>query len=315
MQPVNSQMITALSDGTTHLCRIWELVLANGQTFRFTDLTSDITVGGEVFKFDPGIEVSSVVISSGGQPDNAQITLRAGPDFVSKLEIRNGVLRNAIFRLWVVDYRNPDYYGPIELFAGSTAENAFDDTGKTRLALNSDLGGGTNRNIGERYSRQCRATFGDHRCKFPVEDYKLAFTVSAVYGEGYKFAATEFIGPGGMSEDNIYKFGKIVWTEGLNAGHTDEVKESRILVDSGEITLALLPRYPVGLGDEGFAYFGCDFNITTCQHRYWNAANFRGEPYVPPPQVYVFSGTVPEPSIRVDKDTPAYAPFAYAATV
>ena len=289
MQILPGQIAATLQGSTTYLCRLWTLTLQNGDIYRFTDLTRDVVFGGETYVYDPGIRVSSVVISSGGQPDNAQIEVTTADSFLPLVRIRQGALKNSTFELWAVDWRDPDFYGKIELFSGSTSEVKYNNKGRVDVGVNSDNGAGPSL-IGERYSRQCRAKFGDARCKFPIEDHTLAFTVSAVYGDGYKFAATEFIGPGGMSEDDIYQFGAIVWTTGLNATLRDEVKNSRILVDSGEITLSLYPRNPVGLGDTGVAYFGCDFNVFTCQHRYHNAVNYRGEPYVPPPQVTVYAG-------------------------
>ena len=45
-----------------------------------------------------------------------------------------------------------------------------------------------------------------------------------------------------------------------------------------------LPFAPM-TGDAFTVYAGCDHTQGTCQNRFNNLANFRGFPYVPPPQM------------------------------
>ena len=40
-------------------------------------------------------------------------------------------------------------------------------------------------------------------------------------------------------------------------------------------------------GDSFTVYFGCDHTPGTCQSKFNNLANFRGFPYVPPPQMAI----------------------------
>lgn len=287
MQNLSNQMDAALADSTTYLCRVWKLTLANGQEFFFTDLTSDITSEGQLFKFDPGIRVSAVVKTSGGQPDNAQIEVTTSADFMTQNRLRQGSLKNASFEMWIIDWRNPDFYGRISLFGGGVGSQTHNNKGQIELGLNSSVGGGAQSNIGEVYSKQCRALLGDARCKFDLEAAKIAVEVTAIEDNGYSFIATELVG----AANDYYKFGKITWDGGLNSGLTDEIKTN--VNASGKATLVLYPRNPMVIGDTGFVYPGCDYQVSTCGTKFNNLMNFRGEPYVPPPNVYIFSGLSP----------------------
>lgn len=282
VQNISNDLELALAQTTTYLCRIWELTCDNGEVFRFTDLTEDIVYDGETYKYDPGIRVSSIVITSGGQPDNAQIEVVASENFLPMARIRNGGLSKATFKLWVIDWRDPDFYGALELFGGMTSTIKFNNKNRVSLSVNSDNGEDA-QSIGERYSRQCRAQLGDERCKVNLEALKIAFTVDTITDNGYGFTAPELVGV----TDARFKFGRILWTSGFNDTLQDEVKES---FATGRAVMSLYPRNPVVPGDTGFIYPGCDFQVSTCGDKFGNLVNFRGEPYVPPPNIIVFSG-------------------------
>lgn len=286
MQTLTNEMDAALAETLTYLCRIWKLVLANGEEFFFTDLTTDIIVGGQLYQYDPGVKVSAVVRSAGGQPDNTQVEVTTSANFMKQNRLRQGALKRASFEMWIVDHRDPDHYGLISLFSGGTGEMKYDDKGRVSLGLNGNIGGGSS-NIGELYSQQCRAQLGDARCKFDLEAAKIAVEVTGLADGGYSFIADELIG----AADDYYKFGKVVWETGFNAGLSDELKAN--VGSTGKATLTLYPRNPVALGDTGFVYPGCDFLVQTCGDKFNNIFNFRGEPYVPPSTITVFSGLSP----------------------
>jgi len=283
VQNLDNDMDVALAQSTTFLCRIWELTCDNGEVFRFTDLTRDIVYGGDTYLYDPGIRVSSIVISSGGQPDNAQVEVVAAANFLPMARIRQGGLANATFNIWAVDWRNPDFYGLIELFGGTVSTIKFNNKNKVAIGVNSD-NGGTNQLIGERYSRQCRAQLGDARCGVNLAALGVSFTIDSIADGGYSFLASELTA---LASDYL-KFGKVVWDGGNNDTLTDEIKAN--VTGTGSVRLSLYPRNPLVIGDTGIVYPGCDFQVSTCGDKFANLFNFRGEPYVPPPNIMVFSG-------------------------
>ncbi|TDV04693.1 putative phage protein (TIGR02218 family) [Paraburkholderia caballeronis] len=76
-----------------------------------------------------------------------------------------------------------------------------------------------------------------------------------------------------------FAYGNVRWTTGANAGLTSDVKQFA----PGVITLALPVPNAIQPGDEYVITAGCDKQFGTCQTRWNNIVNFRGEPYVPGP--------------------------------
>ncbi len=75
--------------------------------------------------------------------------------------------------------------------------------------------------------------------------------------------------------------GSIVWTAGANANMRATVKS--VNVGAGFNLMYPLPFAP-SVGDAFTVAAGCDHTQGTCQGRFNNLANFRGFPYVPPPE-------------------------------
>ncbi len=103
------------------------------------------------------------------------------------------------------------------------------------------------------------------------------------------YAATGTAGPGSTSNQILTSIaaaqhaqGSLVFTSGANAN-------VRVTVKSVSAGAALTLMYPLpfapATGDAFIVYAGCDHTQGTCQGRFNNVSNFRGFPYVPPPQM------------------------------
>jgi hypothetical protein len=78
-----------------------------------------------------------------------------------------------------------------------------------------------------------------------------------------------------------FSYGKVTWTSGQNKGYSMEVKTFA----PGVVTLALPMEYPIAPGDTYTIVAGCDKQFGTCRDRWNNVVHFRGEPYIPGPDV------------------------------
>lgn len=78
-----------------------------------------------------------------------------------------------------------------------------------------------------------------------------------------------------------FSFGKVKWLTGQNAGFVMEVKA----FSPGVVTLAMDMPYPIAIGDTYQIVAGCDKQIGTCSTRFNNIIHFRGEPYIPGPDI------------------------------
>src|SRR3546814_4730575 len=98
---------------------------------------------------------------------------------------------------------------------------------------------------------------------------RLLVRVTAVDGDVVALEAGLTEGP--------YAFGRLRWLEGRNAGLTQIVLAS----DAEGVTLADAPPFAVAAGTLAELTQGCDKRLESCAARFGNAANFRGEPYLP----------------------------------
>ena len=119
-------------------------------------------------------------------------------------------------------------------------------------------------------SPTCRAQFGDNQCKLSLHLFQRELIVSG--GDGN---VIEFSGFAGLAGD--YAYGELRWLGGPNCGLS-----TAILKGQGNfIWLADEPSNLVHTGDRALLTAGCDKNFSTCQNRFANVLNFRGEPHLP----------------------------------
>ncbi len=80
----------------------------------------------------------------------------------------------------------------------------------------------------------------------------------------------------------VHSQGAVVFSSGLNANVRATVKS--VSVGSALNLMYPLPFAP-SVGDAFVVFAGCDHTLATCQTRFNNVANFRGFPFVPPPEM------------------------------
>jgi uncharacterized phage protein (TIGR02218 family) len=90
--------------------------------------------------------------------------------------------------------------------------------------------------------------------------------------------------PWSSSAADIYDQGTITFESGANVGVSRTVRQS---TTSG-LTLSRPLDYLPTAGDNFVVYKGCDKTMATCQARFNNLANFRGFPFVPPPELSMY---------------------------
>jgi len=123
------------------------------------------------------------------------------------------------------------------------------------------------------YAPTCLHTLYDSGCGLARGTY----ATSGAAGAGSTTSRINFSGALALHAQ-----GSIVFTSGANANLRATVKSAAAGVS---LTLIYpLPTAPAA-GDAFTVYAGCDHTSATCQTRFNNLANFRGFPYVPPPQV------------------------------
>lgn len=243
-------------------------IVYEGQTFvPYVPLVNGIKYKGAV-----GLEVDrqQIVVSA-----RATDTINGSPILEA---IADGAFDGAGFTRTRVFYDKPpalggNQQGGVVLFSGrvSTVDNVGRTSAQLTVAsglviLDYDMP----RNL---YSPNCIHTLYDAGCGVD----RASFTVSGSVGAG----STSILINTSVAAANQLQ-GAVIFTSGLNAG-------LRATVRSFVTGVSLSLQYPLqaepSVGDAFDVSAGCDHTRGTCQGRFANLANFRGFPFIPPPQI------------------------------
>jgi uncharacterized phage protein (TIGR02218 family) len=152
-----------------------------------------------------------------------------------------------------------------------------DQIGRTtaKLTVNSDLvllDIDMPRNV---YQPTCLHALYDSGCTL----VKNAFGTNGTAASGSTASVINWSGA-----SSVYQQGSITFTSGVNAGVTANVNS---VAAGTSLTLGYPLQSPPAPADTFTVYQGCDHTPGTCQSKFNNLANFRGFPYVPPPQMAI----------------------------
>lgn len=155
---------------------------------------------------------------------------------------------------------------PIKLLGGEIGGVSIDGSG-----FSADLRGAAARldePVCPSTSPECRASFGDKRCRVDLAGRTRVVTVTTASGNELTIEETI---------DERFVLGRARYLTGDNCGLV-----STILAATGSlIQLRDLPRAALEAGCRIELREGCDKRFATCLSRFANAANFRGEPHLP----------------------------------
>ena len=241
----------------------------NGNTF----LANSILVDGLKYKAAVGLEVDQQQITVAARSTD---TISGGAPFLQSL--RDGAFDGCEIerdRVFFSDKIGGTAIGAATLFKGRLG--TVDQIGRTsaKLTVNSDLvllDIDMPRNL---YQPTCLHTLYDSGCTL----VKNAFGTNGTVGAGSTASVINW-----SSANVTYQQGSITFTSGVNAGVTANVNSAacRHIADAGLSAAepALGRRYIHGVP-------GLRPHAGTCQAKFNNLANFRGFPYVPPPQMAI----------------------------
>ena len=252
-----------------------------GLVLTYTNVDQDVFYNGNVFSASgPLVQGLKYRCAAGLDVDKQQITIAARPtDLVAGAMFLNA-LRDGAFDGCIVQ-RDRVFMpalgqtpiGGVTLFHGRIS--TVDQVGRTsaKITIASDLillDMDMPKNL---YSATCLHTLYDSGCTL----IKGTYATSGTVGAGSTASLINF--PGALA---THQQGSILFTSGANANVTATVK---VATAAFNLKLAYpLPSAPA-TGDAFTVYQGCDHTPATCAAQFNNLANFRGFPYVPPPQI------------------------------
>lgn len=257
-----------LAQEVTTLATCWKITRTDGQVFCFTDHDGDLVVDGLSYLASSGVTPSAVSSQLGLAVDNLELEGMLQDAALSEADILSGKFDHAAVSVFMVNYAAPND-GTLPLKAGWLGELSLKDG--MFVAEIRGLSSLLQQNIGQVYTKTCRAKLGDARCGVNLAAVTVSGTVTASNG------AYGFTDSARMEADQYFAYGAVTFTSGENAGLSMEVRG----FSHGVFSLFLPMPYPIAVGDDYTAIAGCDKSFEACAGRFANALNFRGEPHVP----------------------------------
>jgi uncharacterized phage protein (TIGR02218 family) len=287
MKSANSAVLAAIDSARAALdapivfADCFTFILATGTALTWTNVDLPVVYNGATFSATgPLVQGLKFKASVGLEVDKQQITISARPtDIISGnpalQTIREGafdganVQRDRVFLTAI----GGTVIGGVTMFHGRVS--TVDNVGRTsaQITVASDLvilDYDMPRNL---FSPTCVHTLYDSGCGV----IRGTYAVNGAAG----ISSTDAVIETSLAVAQ-HAQGSIVFTSGANANVRATVKS----VFAG-VSLTLmypLPETPAA-GDAFTVYFGCDHTRGTCQNRFANLTNFRGFPFVPPPQI------------------------------
>ena len=257
---------TWLDGPLTTVAVCWRIERRDGVTIGLTDHDRDLSVDGVVHRAAPGMTPSAVKRSAALDADTMDVSGALTGAAIEEDDLLAGRWDGAAVTLFAIPWSGEDER--VELGQGTigtvdTRDGAFTAELRGPAAALA-------RAVVEETSAECRAELGDRRCRVAMAGRRRFARVIAADDRVLTLDAVE---PG----DNVYGGGLLRWFGGANGG-----LESAIGSSSGaSVTLWRAPAFAVAAGVRVELIEGCDKSLATCAGRFANAANFRGEPYLP----------------------------------
>jgi uncharacterized phage protein (TIGR02218 family) len=243
----------------------WRIYRRDGTALAFTSHDRDLTFGGIRHLAAPGMIPAAIRLTSELANDSAEVQGALNHDSIREDDLAAGLFDDAAIDIGAVDWSTLDHH---TLYTGQIGRIEDDrsqfsaELRSTKSMLEQDLV--------PRTSPTCRAEFCGRGCGLSAVRFTAVHALAAIDLDGNR---VRFAGLDGEAHVE----GRLRFMAGPQTGiafgiidaETDWLVLDRPLV-AGTVTGTLTQLRE-----------GCDHTIATCGSRFGNAANFRGEPFLP----------------------------------
>jgi uncharacterized phage protein (TIGR02218 family) len=268
-------------DSPLAFAECFTFITTTGTQYAWTTVDYDVPFNGYTFLANgPLVNGLKYKGSIGLEVDKQQITIAARPTDVINgapflIALRDGgfdgapVYRDRVF----LTAPQGSVVGGVRLFQGRVS--TVDNVGRTQATLTvaSDLvvlDYDMPKNL---FSPTCLHVLYDAGCGI----IRGTFSLDGACGDGSNSSTINFSGARAGDAQ-----GSLVFTTGANANVRTTIRS--VVAGSAYNLMYPLPFAPA-VNDRFNVAFGCDHTQFTCQAKFNNLLNFRGFPYVPPPQL------------------------------
>lgn len=255
-----------LAGDLTTIAFCWRIERRDGVTVGLTDHDHDLVIEGLLHRATPGMTPSAITRNDMLDADTMDVVGALSHDVISETDLLAGRWDGARMTVFIVDWTGKA--GQVALGEGVIGAVETRDNGFT-----AELRGASaalDRPVVEETAPECRAELGDRRCRVAMAGHRRLARVVAVDNHQLMLDAVEPVA-------GAYGQGRLRWITGANSGLESAVAASA----QASVTLRMTPFHPIMPGTLVEMIEGCDKSLATCATRFGNAANFRGEPYLP----------------------------------
>ena len=167
MKNISLAMAAHLKQDVTTLTTCWLITRLDGKVYGFTEHDEDIVYNDVLYKTNGGFNKSAMKNSATFSVDNLEVNGFLTDDTIDDTELRNGAFDYAQAEIFLINYMDHSM-GTIKLRFGYFGEVRSAPSGAFLVELRG-LVQLLAQKIGEVYTPECRADFGDSRCKVKVE--------------------------------------------------------------------------------------------------------------------------------------------------
>lgn len=254
-----------LAEDLVPLALCWRIERCDGVTIGLTGHDRDLEIDGLLYRAAPGMVPSAIVRAEGLEGDTMDVAGALTHAAFREADLLTGRWDGARVVLFAADWTGVG--ASVPLSEGRIGAVELSDEGFT--AELAGVAAALERRVAEATSPDCRAELGDRRCRVPMAGRRRMARVVASAGAVLTMDRAE-------PEENGYGEGRLRWFDGEGAG-----MEAAIAASAGfTVTLRRAPAFDPA-GAAVLLIEGCDKRMESCAARFGNAANFRGEPYLP----------------------------------
>ncbi len=244
----------------------WRLERRDGIAIGLTSHDRPLMIDRFRYRPAPGIRPSAIRRDGSGAGEALEIEGALAAGAISTGDLEAGRWDGAALAIHLTEWTAPGALW-LELARGTLGTVEMRD-GAYQVSVASGFAM-LDRPVAPETSPTCRVALGDAACTVDLRPLTSIATVTGVEGERVNIA--------GADAGDEYAFGTLRWLDGPLAGITHAI----VAEDGGALILAERPLRAIPPGTRARLVHGCDRRLASCAGRFANAANFRGEAFLP----------------------------------
>ena len=243
----------------------WRVFRRDGITLGFTSHDRSLAFGGITHRAAPGMVPTAIRMTSDLTEDSAGVDGALSHDSIRGEDLSAGLFDKAAIEVGLVDWETLENHSLYSGQLGQIEDNVRNFNAELRSAKHI-----LDKDLVPRTSPTCRASFCGRGCNLSA----VRFTKrAALQGIDFDLNRVKIA----VSSEAQYTDGELRFLDGPQTGLIFAVideSENWLTLDK-PIHRAVATGTPVEIRE------GCDHTLETCFSRFGNAANFRGEPFIP----------------------------------